>query len=76
MSHTMKLWERIIEYLLRGVINVTENQFGFISGKSTMEEIFLIRQLMERYKNQKKDLYIVFIDLEKAYDKMTKYAIW
>jgi hypothetical protein len=55
MSHTMKLWERIIEYLLRGVINVTENQFGFISGKSTMEEIFLIRQLMERYKKQKKD---------------------
>jgi hypothetical protein len=55
MSHTVKLWERIIEYLLRGVINVTENQFGFISGKSTMEEIFLIRQLMERYKKQKKD---------------------
>jgi hypothetical protein len=27
MSHTMKLWERIIEHLLRGVTNVTENQF-------------------------------------------------
>jgi hypothetical protein len=26
MSHTMKLWERIIEHRLRGVTNVTENQ--------------------------------------------------
>jgi hypothetical protein len=48
MSHTMKLWKRIIEHRLRGVTNVTENQFGFISRRSTMEAIFLIRQLMER----------------------------
>jgi hypothetical protein len=46
MSHTIKLWEMIIEYCLRGVINVTENQFGFMIGRSTMEAIFLIRQLM------------------------------
>jgi hypothetical protein len=43
MSHTMKLWERIIEHRLRGVINVTENQFGFMPDRSTMEAIFLIR---------------------------------
>jgi hypothetical protein len=48
MRHTMKLWERIIEHRLRGVTNVTENQFGFMPGRSTMEAIFLIRQLMER----------------------------
>jgi hypothetical protein len=31
--------------------------------RSTMEVIFLIRQLMERYREQKKDLYIIFIDM-------------
>jgi hypothetical protein len=46
MSHTMKLRERIIEHCLRGVTNVTENQFGFMPGRSTMEAIFLIRQHM------------------------------
>jgi hypothetical protein len=46
MSHTMKLWERIIEHRLRGVTSVTENQFGFMPGRSIMETIFLIRQLM------------------------------
>ena len=47
------------------------NQFGFMPGRSTIEAIFLIRHVMVRYREQKKDLHMVFIDLVKAYDKMT-----
>jgi hypothetical protein len=76
MSHTMKRWERIIEHRLRGVTNVTENQFGFMAGRSTMEMIFLIRQLMKRCRVQKKHLHIIFIDLEKSYDKVPRNVMW
>jgi hypothetical protein len=72
----MKLWERIIERRLRGVTNVTENQFCFMSERSTMEAIFLIRQLMEGCREQKKDIHMVFIDLEKAYDKVIRNIMW
>jgi hypothetical protein len=63
MSHTMKLCERVIKHRLRGITHITMNQFGFMPGRSTMEAIFLIRQVIERYKEQKKDMHMVFIDL-------------
>jgi hypothetical protein len=41
-----------------------------------MEAIFLIKQLMERHREQKKDLHMIFIYLEKAYDKIPRNIMW
>lgn len=46
LSHTMKMWERIIEIRLRKLLSVSENQFGFISGRLTIEVIHLLRRLI------------------------------
>jgi len=53
-SHTMKLWERVLERRLRRDISMSENQFGFMPGRSTIEAIHLIQRLMELYRDRKK----------------------
>ena len=49
MEHSMKVWEKILEGRLREIVEIDENQFGFQQGKSTVDAIFVMRQLRERY---------------------------
>ena len=64
----MKLWERMIEAILRAITNIVDNQFGFRPGKSTTEPIFALRMLQKKQGEKNKELHMGFVDLEKAYD--------
>ncbi|XP_057545916.1 uncharacterized protein LOC130824911 [Amaranthus tricolor] len=66
--------EDIRRIILETVIR--ENQYRFIPGRSTNEAIHVLRRLMENYREQKKDLHMVFIDLEKAYDSIARDIVW
>jgi len=76
LSHTMKLWERVIERRLRKDVSISENQFGFMLDRSTIEAIYLLRRLMGLDRGRKMDLHIVFIDLEKAYNRVPRDVLW
>ena len=49
---------------------IAEEQAGYIAGRSTMEHIVNLRILFEKHLKDKQDLYHVFIDLKKAFDRV------
>jgi len=71
MSQSMNIWEKIIDKRIRKEMSVTKNQFGFMPRKSTVERLFCVRQLAEKYK-EKQNVFIVFIDLMKEYYKVPR----
>ncbi|KAK3555243.1 hypothetical protein QTP86_010532 [Hemibagrus guttatus] len=76
MRYTMKLWERVVEARLRKVVEVCEQQYGFMPRKSTTDAIFALRILMEKYRDGQRELHCVFVELEKAYDRVPREELW
>ena len=76
LEHAMKVFERVIEARVRDRVKIDNMQFGFSPGKGTTDAIFIVRQLQEKYLAKKKDLWMAFIDLEKAFDRVPREVLW
>ena len=75
-KQVMKILERIVDGLIRQLVSIDDSQFGFVPGRGTTDAIFVVRQLQEKYLAANKRFYMAFIDLEKAFDRVTRKVIW
>ena len=76
LEHVMKILERVVEARVRRIVKIDDMQFGFMAGKGTTDAIFIVRQLQEKYRAKKKDLWMAFVDLEKAFDRVPRDVVW
>ena len=54
---------------------IAGEQAGFRAGRSTTEQIFNLRILCEKYLQHQQDLYHVFIDFKKTFDRVWHAAL-
>ena len=58
---------------------LSESQAGFQPGRSTIDQLFTLRQIIEKYSpdmERKRGLFICYIDFEKAFDSIWQEALW
>ncbi|KAI5738261.1 hypothetical protein M8J77_004739 [Diaphorina citri] len=72
ICHLTKAVTRIILKRIENKIeeNMGEDQFGFRKGKGTRDAIGCLRMIGERMMEVNKDLYVSFVDWEKAFDRV------
>ena len=72
----------LAKVMLRRLINnitesmLPESQCGFRKNRSTVDMVFTTRQLQEKCREQHKDLFMVFVDLSKAFDTVKRDLLW
>ena len=54
---------------------VGEEQSGFRRGRGCMDQVFVVRQVCEKYLRKGKEVFWAFMDLEKAYDRVDRQAL-
>ena len=47
-------------------------QFGSMPGRKTTDVLFVVQKMQEEYRDKKKKLYICFVDIEKAFDRVPR----
>lgn len=73
-----KVYGRLLTERLMEVTEekVSQEQGGFRKGKGCVHKIFAIKMIVEEYLGKGRKLYAAFMDLEKAYDRVDREALW
>ena len=71
-EHATKNFERELQRQIRTLVNLNEMQFGFMPRKEAVDAIFIVKRIQEKYQNKNKKLYMCFVDMEKAFDRVPK----
>ena len=73
-----KVFAKVIQQRLQCVAErvLPDTQCGFRSGRGCADMIFCARQLIEKAREHNCKLFVLFVDLKKAYGSVPRDALW
>ena len=71
LEHVFKMYEKVLDRRLREVIDIDKMQYGFMPKRGTVDAVFVLRRINEKFRAKDKKLFFIFIDLEKAFDQVS-----
>lgn len=78
ISHTSKILLKIIQKRLEQYIEreMPSKQAGFRHGRGTRDQIANLRWILEKARERNKDIFLCFIDYQKAFDSVRHNRMW
>ena len=75
LEHAIKIAERVLENRIRGLVTMDDMQFGFMPGNGTTHALYILRRIQEELRGKEKKLCICFVNLEKAFNRISREVI-
>ncbi|VDP03041.1 unnamed protein product, partial [Soboliphyme baturini] len=73
-----KVYAKVLERKCREILDlkIQEEQCGLRPCRSTSDHIFALRQIVEKSWEYAQPVYVCFVDLEKAHDRIPRNCLW
>ena len=73
LSIPSKTWQRITDAKDK---QLRKEQAGFCKGRGCIDQIFALRNIIEQCTEWQRQLYINFVDFQKAFDSINRKSLW
>ena len=72
INHIAKIILKVLTEIIRNKIRpeIAEEQFGFVANSGTSNPIFRLNRIIENAIQEQKNVYLCFVDYEKAFEKV------
>ena len=75
LKHALKLYKKVLDGRLIELVDIDKVQYGFMPRRGTVDAVFVLRRLSQKFGAKNNKLLFIFVDLEKDFDRVPREVI-